>query len=160
MPGSKMKWSNVGVSFRPEDHSEIVLSEWNLSFMVKLSIGRHKVSKTLVDNGASLNLIIRKTFIEMVLNLSDLTPVHDTFHGVIPGLSSTPIGHIDLEVSSGMGDNKHREMLTFEVANFDIGYNCILGRAFLLKFMAVIHTAYATMKMPGPKAIITIKADQ
>jgi hypothetical protein len=27
---------------------------------------------------------MRKTFIEMDLNLNDLTPVHDTFHGVIP----------------------------------------------------------------------------
>jgi hypothetical protein len=51
-------------------------------------------------------------------------------------------------------------MLTFEVASFDIRYNCILGRPFLLKFMAVIHTVYATMKMPGPKGMITIKADQ
>jgi hypothetical protein len=26
--------------------------------------------------------------------------------------------------------------------------------------MATIHTAYAKMKMPGPKGMITIKADQ
>jgi hypothetical protein len=45
----------------------------------------------------------------------------------------------------------------FEVASIDIGYNCILGRPFLLKFMAVIHTSYATMKIPGSKGIITIK---
>jgi hypothetical protein len=51
-------------------------------------------------------------------------------------------------------------MLTFEVASFNIGYNYILRRPFLLKFMAVIHTTYATIKMPGPKGIITIKADQ
>jgi hypothetical protein len=51
-------------------------------------------------------------------------------------------------------------MLTFKVVSFDIGYNCILGRSFLLKFMAVIHIAYATMKMPSLKGIITIKADQ
>jgi hypothetical protein len=31
---------------------------------------------------------------------------------------------------------------------------------FLLKFMTVIHTTYATMKMPGPKGVITIKSDQ
>jgi hypothetical protein len=86
------------------------------------------VAKTLIDNGASLNLIMRKTFIEMSLNLADLTPVHDTFHDVIPGQSSTPIGRIDLEVSCGSGDNKRKEMLIFEVASFDIGYNCILGR--------------------------------
>jgi hypothetical protein len=62
-------------------------------------------------------------------------------------------------MSCGIGDNKRKEILTFEVASFEIGYNCILGRPFLLKFMAVIHTAYATMKMPGPKGIITIKFD-
>jgi hypothetical protein len=48
----------------------------------------------------------------------------------------------------------------FEVASFDIGYNCILGRPFLLRFMAVIHTAYATIKMPGPRGVITLKSDQ
>jgi hypothetical protein len=63
-------------------------------------------------------------------------------------------------VSCGTGDNKRREMLPLEVGSFDIGYKCILGRPFLLKFMAVIHTAYATMNMPGPKGVITIKADQ
>jgi hypothetical protein len=36
------------------------------------------------------------------------------------------------------------EMLTFKVASFDIGYNYILERHFLLKFIVVIHTAYAT----------------
>jgi hypothetical protein len=51
------------------------------------------------------------------------------------------------------------EMLTFEVASFDIGYNCILGWHFLLKFMAVIHTAYAIIKMPGPRGIITLTSD-
>jgi hypothetical protein len=51
-------------------------------------------------------------------------------------------------------------MLTFEVASFDIGYNCILGRPFLLKFMVVILTAYATIKMPGPMGVITLKSDQ
>jgi hypothetical protein len=51
-------------------------------------------------------------------------------------------------------------MLTFEVASFDIGYNYILEMYFLLKFMAIIHTTYATIKMTDPKGVITIKADQ
>jgi hypothetical protein len=84
-----MKWFNVDISSRSEDHLETELSERNLPFVVKLPIGRHKVAKTLIDNDASLNLIMRKTFIEMGLNSKDLTPIHDTFHGVIPGQSST-----------------------------------------------------------------------
>jgi hypothetical protein len=159
-PGRWKRWSDDYISFGPEDHPDTKLSERNLPFVVKIPIGRHKVAKTLIDSGASLNLMMRKTFIEMCLNLSDLTPVHDTFHGIIPDQPSTPIGLIDLEISYGTEENKRREMLTFEVASFDIGYNCILGRSFLLKFMAVIHTTYAIIKMLGPRGVITLKSDQ
>jgi hypothetical protein len=76
--------------------------------VIKLPIGRYKVAKTLIDNETSLNLIMRKTFIEMGLNLEDLTSVHDTFHGIIPGQSCTLIGRIDLEVSSGSGATSAR----------------------------------------------------
>jgi hypothetical protein len=96
-----MRWSDNYISVGPEDHPDTELSERNLPLVVKIPIGRHKVAKTLIDSGASLNLLMRKTFIEMDLKLSDLTPVHDTFHGVIPGQASTPIGRIDLEVSCG-----------------------------------------------------------
>jgi hypothetical protein len=155
-----MRLSNADISFGPEDHPDIELSDRNLPFIFKIPIGRHKVAKTLINNGASLNLMMRKTFIEMGLNLTELTPVHDTFHGIIPGQSSTPIERINQELSCGTGENKCRKMLTFEVASFDIRDNCILGRPFLLKFMAVIHTTYATIKILGPKGIIVLKSDQ
>jgi hypothetical protein len=72
--GRRMRWSDDYISFGPEDHSDMELSERNLPFIIKIPIGRHKVAKTLIDIGASLNLMMRKTFIEMGLNLSDLTP--------------------------------------------------------------------------------------
>jgi hypothetical protein len=159
-PGRRMRWSDDYILFVLEDHPDTELSERNLPLIIKIPIGWHKVAKTLIDSGALLNLLMRKTFIEMGLKLSDLTPVHDTFHGIILGQASTPIGCIDLDVSCGTGKNKRGEMLTFEVASFDIGYNYILGRPFLLRFMVVIHTAYATIKMPGPRWVITLKSDQ
>jgi hypothetical protein len=125
-----MRWSDVDISFRAEDHPDTELSNRNLSFVVKLPIGRHKVTKTLINNGASMNLIVRKTFIKIGLNLKYLTPMHDTIHGVIPGQSSTLIRCINLEVSCGTGGNKSKEILTFEVPSFDIGYNCILRMPF------------------------------
>jgi hypothetical protein len=154
-----MKWSDTNTSFRPGDHPKTELSNRNLPFMVKHLIRRHKAAKTLIDNATPINLIMTKTFIKMGLSQSDLTPVHDTFHSVIPAQSSTPIGRIDLDVSCGSGDNKHHEMLTFEVASFNISYNCILGRPFLLKFMVVIKTTCSIMKMLGPKGVINIKAN-
>jgi hypothetical protein len=159
-PERMMRWSDIDISFGLQDHPDTELYDKNLPFVVKLPIGRHKVTKTVIDNGDSVDLIMRKTFIKMGLNLKGLNHVHDMFHRVIPGQSSTPIRRIDLKVSCGTDDNKHKEVLTFEVASFDIGYNCILKRPFLLKYMAVIHTAYTTLKMSGPKGVITIKANQ
>jgi hypothetical protein len=98
-----MRWSDAGISFRPGDHPDTELSDRNLPFVVKIPIGRHKLAKTLIDSAVSLNLMMRKTFIQMGLNLTELTPVHNTFHGIIPGQSSTPIRCIDLEVSLGIG---------------------------------------------------------
>jgi hypothetical protein len=80
-----MWWSDIDISFGPEDHLDTELFERNLSFVIKIPIGRHKLAKTLIDSGASLNLMMRKTFIEMGLNLADFTPVHDTFHEIILG---------------------------------------------------------------------------
>jgi hypothetical protein len=84
-PGRWMRWSDDYIAFGPEDHPDTELPERNLPLVIKILIGRHKVDKTLIDNGASLNLMMRKTFIEMCLKLSDLTHVHDTFHKIIPG---------------------------------------------------------------------------
>jgi hypothetical protein len=84
-PGRMMRWSDMDILFTPDDNPETELSDRNLPFVVKLPIGWHKVAKTLIDNVASLNLIMRKTFIKMGLNLKDLTPIHDMFHRVIPG---------------------------------------------------------------------------
>jgi hypothetical protein len=70
----------MDIPFGPDDDPEIELSDRNLPFVVKLLIRRHNVDKTLIDNGASLNLIMRKTFTEMCLNLKDMTPIHDMFH--------------------------------------------------------------------------------
>jgi hypothetical protein len=107
-PGRWMRWSNEHITFGPKDHPVTELSERNMPLVIKIPIGWHKVVETLVDSGPSLNLIMRKTFIEMGLKLSDLTPVHDTFHRIIPGQASILIGCIDLEVSYGIGENKRR----------------------------------------------------
>jgi hypothetical protein len=80
-----MRWSDIDISFGPQDHPDTELSDRNLPFVVKLPIKWHNMSKTVIDNGASLNLIMRKIFIKMGLNLKVLTPVHNMFHEIIQG---------------------------------------------------------------------------
>jgi hypothetical protein len=56
-------------------------------------------------------------------------------------------------------ENYRTEFLRFEVANFDCGYNAIIGRPGLAKFMAILHYTYMILKMSGPQGIITVRAD-
>jgi hypothetical protein len=155
-----MRWSDIDISFRPENHPDAELSDRNLPFIVKIPIRCHKVAKTLIDSGPSLNLMMRKTFVKMGLNLADLTPVHDTFHGIIPRAVIHP--HRTHWLGGVLQDRRKEAHGDADIwsGQFDIGYNSILGRPFLLKFMAIIHTTYATIKMPGLKCIIILKSDQ
>jgi hypothetical protein len=45
------------------------------------------------------------------------------------------------------------------VASFDCGYNAIVGRPELAKFMAIPRYSYMILKMPGPQGIITVHVD-
>ena len=45
---------------------------------------------------------------------------------------------------------------TFEVVDFQSAYNCILGRPFLKKFLAVALFAYLVLKVLGPHGPMTI----
>jgi hypothetical protein len=56
-------------------------------------------------------------------------------------------------------ENYRTEFLRFEVANFDYGYNAIIGRPGLAMFMAIPHYTYMILKMPGPQGIIAMRAD-
>jgi hypothetical protein len=56
-------------------------------------------------------------------------------------------------------ENYRIEFLRFEVARFDCGYNTIIGRPGLAKFMAIPHYSYMILKMPGPQGIITVHAN-
>jgi hypothetical protein len=61
-PGRRMRWSDDYISFGPKDHPATELFERILLLVIKILIRRHKVAKTFIDSGASLNLMMKKTF--------------------------------------------------------------------------------------------------
>ena len=89
----------------------------------------------------------------------DLEPTRTIFHGIMPGLSYSPICRIRLDILFGDSSHFCREPIWFEVVDLSSAYHALLGRPALAKFMVVPHYAYLKMKMPGPKGIITIAGD-
>jgi hypothetical protein len=90
--------------------------------------------------------------------VEDLTESDTPFFGIVP-TKEYPLGHIYLSVTFGNLKNYKTEFLRFEVACFDCGYNAIIRRPGLAKFMAIPHYTYMILKMPGPQGIITMRAD-
>jgi hypothetical protein len=69
------------------------------------------------------------------------------------------LGHLYMSVTFGAPENYRTEFLRFKVARFDCGYNTIIRRPGLAKFMAIPHYPYMILKMPGLQGIIIVRAD-
>ncbi|KAM3296191.1 hypothetical protein ACQJBY_038502 [Aegilops geniculata] len=118
-----------------------------------------KFSRVLVDGGSSINILYRDTLTKLGLEAKDLEPTRTIFHGIVPGLSCSPIGRIRLNVLIGDSNHFRREPIWFEVVDLSSAYHALVGRPELAKFMVVPHYAYLKMKLPGPKGLITVTDD-
>src|SRR3954466_7497938 len=112
-----------------------------------------------MDGGSSINIMYLDTFRRLRLLQSMVETTYTTFHGIVPGRKAYPIGKVTLPVTFGTPANFRTERIVFELMPFDNPYHCVLGRQAFAKFMAAPHYAYNTMKLPGPRGVITIHGD-
>jgi hypothetical protein len=122
-------------------------------------IRESRVKKVLVEGGSSINVTFHRTLQALGVAIKDLTESDTPFFGIVPTEWEYPLGHIYLSVTFGTPENYRTEFLRFEVACFDCGYNAIIGRPGLAKFMAIPHYPYMILKMSGPQGVITARAD-
>jgi hypothetical protein len=60
------------------------------------------------------------------------------------------LGHLYMLITFDALDNYRTEFLCFDLPWFDCGYNTIIGRPGLAKFMAIPHYPYMILKMSSP----------
>jgi hypothetical protein len=120
---------------------------------------REQGKESIVDEGSSINITFPRTPLGLGVALEELHESDTPFFGIVSTEGEYPLGHIYMHVTFGTLENYRTEFLRFEVASFDCGYNAIIGRPGLAKFMAIPHYLYLILKMPGPQGIITMRAD-
>ena len=108
---------------------------------------------------ATLNLIYQDTIREMGIDPMKICHSNTTFKGVTPGLGAHCTGSLLLKVVFGFPDNFCSEHLTFHIAPFQSGYQALLGCEAFACFNAIPHYASLTLKMPGPRDIITVNGN-
>ena len=107
-------------------------------------------SRVLIDGGSSINILYKDTMEKLGIKQRQLQNSRTVFHGIVPGLSCSPIGKILMDVLFGDKDHFRRESVWFEVVDLESPYHALVGRPALAKFMAVPHYAYLKMKIPVP----------
>ena len=152
-----LKWSETPITFSRADHPESTKGVGRLPIVITPTIRNVKVGRVLLDGGSRLNVLSPLIIEAMQIPKGDLRPSM-LFFGISPGVS-IPRGQVDLAITFGSPDNFRTEKVTFDVADFNLPYNAILGRPSLAKFMASTHYAYMVVKMPGPKGPIAVPID-
>jgi hypothetical protein len=124
-PVEFLRWSETPILFSRDDHRVHLPDPGSYPLVVAPTVNKVKLTKVLVDGGATLNIIFTNTLRDMGCNLSKLVPCDNPFYGVIPGSASYPIGRVTFPVTFGKPDNFRTEYLTFEVAGFNSSYHAI-----------------------------------
>ena len=119
-------------------------------------IDGYRLTHVLMDGGSSLNLIYEDTVCRMGINPSRISQSNTTFEGVIPGVEAHGRGSVILEVTFGSPGNSRSEELVFTIGPFQSSYQAFLGRTAFARFNALPHYGYLTLKMPGPRGVITV----
>jgi hypothetical protein len=93
----------------------------------------------LVDGGSTINVTFPRTLQALGVSIADLTQFDTPFFSIVSAERDYLVRHVYMFVTFGAPDNYRTEFLCFEVARFDYGYNAIIGRPGLAKFMVIPH---------------------
>jgi hypothetical protein len=158
-PPAPYRWSEHPITFTRADQWLNFNHPGKYPLLVDPVIRESRAKKVLVDGGSSINVTFPRTLQGLGVPLKELHESDNPFFGIVLTKGEYPLGHIYMPVTFGTSENYRTEFLRFEVANFDCGYNAIIGRPGLAKFMAIPQYTYMILKMPGPQGIITMRAD-
>jgi hypothetical protein len=86
--------------------------------VLEAQIGGFTSKKVFMDGGSSLNLIYADTLRKIKIPMENLLPTEMSFHGIVPGKPTYPLGAIHLDVIFGTPSNFKKEKIEFEVVDW------------------------------------------
>ncbi|KAI5007465.1 hypothetical protein ZWY2020_051024 [Hordeum vulgare] len=145
--------SQTTIALDPSDQIRCSFKDGKLPMMCTPTISNILVTKTLIDNGAWLNVLLVATFEKLQLPYEQLT-LTKPFSGVTEG-PPYPIGKCLCPVPSASGRTTTLRSSS-TTSHTSTCHTTILGYLALAKFMEVVHHGYNVVKMPGHGGVITI----
>ena len=149
-------WMSCPITFDRLDGRTSIRREVSNTLVLDPIIDGYRLTRVLMDGGSSLNLIYEDTVHRMGIDPSRINQGNTTFEGVIPGIEAYNRAFVILELTFSSPGNSRSEEVLFIIAPFQSDYHAVLGRTAFARFNALPHYGYLTLKMPGPRGVITI----
>ncbi|XP_014523756.1 uncharacterized protein LOC106780034 [Vigna radiata var. radiata] len=128
--------------------------------VIDIEVARYRVSRVLVDQGSSVNILYWKIFLQMDILEDLIVPYNEQIVGFVGERVDTR-GYIDLHTRLGTGRESGEMKVRFLLVEAHTSYNVLIGRPCLNAFGAIVSTPHLTMKYPTQKGTIcTVRANQ
>nr|CAE01642.2 OSJNBb0021I10.5 [Oryza sativa Japonica Group] len=123
-----LRWSETAIKFDRSDHPDRVVHPGRYPLVLDLVVHNVKLRRSLIDGGSALNILFAKTLDDMKIPRTELKPSSAPFHGVIPGLSSTPLGQITLPMPGPRGvislRSDIKQAVTYDKESCEMAQTC------------------------------------
>ncbi|XP_047171487.1 uncharacterized protein LOC124839644 [Vigna umbellata] len=128
--------------------------------VITAEIARYDVSKVLVDQGSSVNILYWTTFKKMDFSEDLIAPFNEQIVG-FAGERVDTRGYLDLRTRLGTSRDAPKLRVRFLHVEANTSCNALLGRPCLKAFGAIVSTPHLAMKFPTERGTIcTVRADQ
>ena len=119
--------AETSITFSQYDHPPVVPRPGHAPLVLDAQIGGYDMDRVFMDGGSSMNIIFASTLQKMLIPRSVWKKSSTMLHGVVPGEAATSLGIVKLEVVFGNRRNFTKQVLEFEVLDWQSQYHAILG---------------------------------
>src|ERR1041385_2467501 len=138
----QLSGAETSITFSQSDHPPAVPRPGHAPLVLEAQSGGYDMDRVFMDGGSSLNIIFASTLRKMLIPRSVWKKSGTTIHGVVSGEAAASIGTIELDVIFSSKRNFTKQVLEFEVLDWQSQYHTILRRPAFAEFMVVPHYAY------------------
>lgn len=121
--------------------------------IITAEIAWYDVSKVLIDQGSSVNILCWATFVKVDLSEDIIAQFNEQIVGFAEKRVDT-WGYLDLRTRLGTGKEARVLRIRFLLVEANTSYNALLGRSCLNAFGAIVSTPHLAMKFPSNKGVI------
>jgi hypothetical protein len=103
-----LNWSENPIGFDRSDHPLKIPRPGHHALVLEAQIGGFTSKKVFMDGESSLNLIYADTLRKIKIPMGNLLPTETSFHGIVPGKPTYPLGAIHQTLSSALHQTSGR----------------------------------------------------